>query len=64
MKVMCIQERQGGIPDETKVGEIYYVDRDSIYLDSDGDAYGEVFADKERHILLGNKRLNRFQTMV
>lgn len=62
MRVECIQEREFVSGEKTIVGGIYYVDKDSIILDVDGDAYGDVYADEEKRHYLGRKLLKRFRT--
>ncbi len=57
MDVVCISER------ETKegqiiVGDFYYIDRRTIWLDRDGDAYGAVYDDRGDNI--GNIKLSHF----
>lgn len=64
MKIECIKNREGVPGEATKIGGIYYVDRFSIILDSDGDAYGFVYTDRDMRECLGKKLLNRFKTVA
>lgn len=64
MKVVCISERKSCMSG-VKVGVTYYVKRDSIYMDCDGDAYGEVYSDilDPAPRFVGNMLLKHFQTV-
>lgn len=42
MKVICISDRMP-ITNIIEKGEIYEIDRYSIWVDSDGDAYGSIY---------------------
>ncbi len=59
MSVICISERKS-MPGQIVVGERYTLDRQTIYIDSDGDAFG-VFYDARRN-RVGNLRLSHFMT--
>ena len=66
MKVICISERKSkyiekGELSRIKKGEVYYVNRESIWVDCDGDAYGEVYSTNNEYI--GQMLLNHFQTL-
>lgn len=64
MKVLCISERRSCLTPLT-VGKTYFVRRSSIYMDCDGDAYGEVYADISipEPRCLGNLLMKHFQTV-
>lgn len=61
MQVMCLSERPG-IPDQIREGNSYLIDRMSIWIDSDGDAYGVVY--DMNHRLIGQRRLKHFMTTI
>lgn len=42
LPVICISER-ASVPDQIKVGSTYIIDRLSIWIDQDGNAYGMVY---------------------
>lgn len=58
LPVVCISIRES-IPDQIKINEEYIIDRLSIYLDSDGDAYGIVYNSSMKRI--GNMKLSHFR---
>ncbi len=49
LPVRCISIRESN-PSQITVGEQYTVDRLSIYVDADGDAYGVVYDNKRNRI--------------
>lgn len=59
-KVECIRERD--IVDASKKGEKYYLNVNSIYINQDGDVFGD-FYDLHSHKFVGNWKLNRFRTV-
>lgn len=66
MKVICISERNGkyiknGELSCIKKGDYYYISRESIWNDCDGDAYGEVYSTDNDYI--GQMRLSHFQSL-
>ena len=66
MKVICISERKGkyiknGKLSCIKKGEFYHIDRESIWIDCDGDAYGEVYSTNNDYI--GQMLLSHFQSL-
>lgn len=66
MKVICISERTGGFIKNDKLccikkGEFYYIKRESIWIDCDGDAYGEVYSANNDYI--GQMLLSHFQSL-
>jgi hypothetical protein len=61
MQVTCLSERPG-IPDQVREGNSYLIDRMSIWIDSDGDAYGVVYDMNHRRI--GHMRLKHFMTTI
>jgi len=58
LPVICISIRES-IPDQIKIDKEYIVDRLSIYLDMDGDAYGMVYDSSMKRI--GNMKLSHFR---
>lgn len=59
MNVVCINERRGR-PGQITVGKEYTIDRDSIYIDCDGDVYGEVYLGKW---CVGRMNLSHFKSI-
>ena len=61
MKVICISEKIGNFKIRPiKRGDFYYIRRESIWIDCDGDAYGEVYSTNNDYI--GQMLLSHFQT--
>ena len=60
MDVVCIEKRESNI-NQIIEGDYYYIDRNSIWIDSDGDAYGEVYNDRGEDI--GQLKLSHFCTL-
>lgn len=58
LPVICISIRES-IPDQLKINDEYIIDRLSIYLDIDGDAYGMVYNSSMKRI--GNMKLSHFR---
>ena len=66
MKVICISERKSKYIEKgelscIKKGEVYYINKESIWVDCDGDAYGEVYSANNDYI--GQMLLSHFQTL-
>ena len=61
MEVICIKNRAKKLPQITEKGNKYFLDRASIYMDCDGDAYGTFYDCEGKR--LGNFALKRFQTI-
>lgn len=66
MKVICISEKTGSFIKNDKLccikkGDFYYISRESIWIDCDGDAYGEVYSTNNKYI--GQMRLSHFQSL-
>lgn len=59
MEVWCISERDD-VPNMIKVGNPYLIDRSSIWIDSDGDAFGDVYEQTGRRI--GQMLLSHFSS--
>lgn len=65
MKVICISpcnyiKRENGVFYRIKKGNFYYINRESIWIDSDGEAYGKVYSTNNDYI--GQMLLSRFQS--
>lgn len=58
LPVVCISEHVS-VPDQIKVGSAYYIDRLSIWIDQDGDAYGVVYGDCKNRV--GQLKLSHFR---
>lgn len=63
IKVMCIKTRPANCPQTEKVGDILYLDQNTIFSDIDGDWYGKMWKmDKDmNYIEQGTRLLSRFQ---
>ena len=59
LPVICISERKS-MPGQITVGEYYMLDRLSVFIDGDGDAFG-VFYDASNN-RVGNLLLSHFRT--
>ena len=51
---------QAGLPDFVKPGQIYYIDRDSIWI-TNGISYGKVYAPSGK--FLGKEKLENFNSV-
>ena len=60
MKVICISERKSHFSQIEK-GQFYKIDRQSIWIDSDGDAYGSVY--DESGVFVAQMLLKHFQSV-
>ena len=60
MEVVGIPWRVG-CPDYIKPGQVYYIDRESIWINSDGIAYGKVYALSGKY--LGDAKLSCFTSV-
>lgn len=59
MRVICINERPGY--KQVQKGEQYLLDRSSIWIDSDGDAYGMFY--NLQHFYVGQLKLSHFRSV-
>jgi len=62
MMVKCISVREA-FPEQIKVNEIYYINADSIFIDTDGDAIGMVYRDDCFANEVGSLKLSHFYTI-
>lgn len=61
-KVICINDRKTR-PGQIEVGETYYVDIGSVYMDEDGTAYGTVNQIIGKRLCeVGNLKLSHFKS--
>lgn len=60
--VRCITERKG-IPGQITVGKKYWIDDSTLWKDSDGDEYAEVYTDEKKGHKVGNLLTSHFETM-
>jgi hypothetical protein len=60
MSVQCISERKGY--NKLIVGNKYLLDRDSIYIDFEGDAFADVYED-ENSRKIGMYQLSHFMSV-
>ena len=58
--VKCIKERNTG---DCELGKEFWMDETSIYKDSDGDTYVEMYKDPEKRDLVGRRLLSRFEVV-
>ena len=58
IKVKCISERTGVVT-QLKIGKKYMIDKNSIWIDCDGDSYGTVYDMFSRRI--GVMKLSHFK---
>lgn len=61
MPVICLKSSIS--PNRGVKGEKYFIKRSSIYMDSDGTAYGQLYNDNEGKKLMGQIRLDRFMSI-
>lgn len=61
MPVICLDS--GKFPNQGKKGEKYFIDRMSIYMDYDGDAYGFLYEDNKAENPMANVSLHRFMSI-
>jgi len=62
MYVTCISIRNN-YPDQVTIGENYYIDLNSIYIDGDGDTFADVYKDREKQQSIGYLALKHFRSM-
>lgn len=60
MPVQCISERKGY--NKLVIGNKYLLDRDSIYIDFEGDAFADVYED-ENSRKIGMYQLSHFMSV-
>lgn len=63
MLVMCIESTPSSYPNSGLKGNYYYIDRNSIFLNHSGEAYGALY-DLEDKLLASQVCLNRFRTVT
>lgn len=63
IKVVCIKNRPANCPKTEKIGDILYLDSNTIFSDADGDWYGKMYVmDNDMdYIEQGTRLLSRFQ---
>lgn len=62
-KVICINNRETK-PGQIEVGNPYYVDLGSVYMDDEGTAYGIVNQLRGKHFEeVGNLKLSHFRSV-
>lgn len=63
IKVVCIKNRPTNCPKTEKIGDILYLDPNTIFGDADGDWYGKMYVmDNDMdYIEKGTRLLSRFQ---
>lgn len=57
IKVKCISERSS-FKNQIIIGKVYIIDRDSLYIDNDGDIYIDVY--EVNYNLIGRMNINHF----
>ena len=63
-KVICISKIPSPFHCDIVVGKVYYIDTSSIYGDSDGEWYAEVFNSELMVIYYGRINLKHFKSAV
>lgn len=58
--VKCIKERNAG---DCELGKEFWMDETTIYKDSDGDSYAEMYKDPQKEAPVGRRLLSRFEVM-
>ncbi len=58
--VICISERALR-PGQIKIGKNYLIDRFSIWIDADGDAFADIFDEEQKYI--GHLALSYFSSL-
>ena len=58
--VKCIKERNTG---DRELGKKFWMDETTIYKDSDGDTYVEMYKDPEKMDFVGRRLLSRFEVV-
>ena len=58
--VKCIKERNTG---DYELGKEFWMDETTIYKDSDGDTYVEMYKDPEKMDFVGRRLLSRFKVV-
>jgi len=61
MPVRCISERSSR-PNQITVGKAYLIDRNSIWIDNDGDVFGMIFNTDGSNI--GQMKLSHFTSLA
>lgn len=60
MPVMCVKSSPLNTPNRGIIGTKYFIKKSSIYIDPDGDVYGELYDDNALTEHMSNVRLDRF----
>ena len=69
MAISRLQAKKGEIPMENKTGDCEYTEKEfwmdetTIYKDSDGDTYVEMYKDPEKMDFVGRRLLSRFEVV-
>lgn len=58
-KVKCVSIR-GNFPKQIQIGNIYYIDENSKYIDNDGDEYAVISLDPNSDNKIGNLLTSHF----
>ncbi len=58
--VKCIKERNTR---DCELGKEFWIDETTIYKDSDGDTYVEMYKDPEKRDFVGRRLLSRFEVV-
>lgn len=59
MPVICISVRTS-MPNQISIGKYYMIDQSSIWIDGDGDAYGDVYENGSK---IGQMLLSHFKSV-
>ena len=58
--VKCIKERN---TKDCELGKEFWMDETTIYKDSDGDSYAEMYKDPQKEAPIGRRLLSRFEVV-
>lgn len=60
--VKCIEER-ANFPGQISKGSRYWIDESSVWKDSDGDEYAQVYLDEDKQHWVGNMLTSHFEAI-
>lgn len=60
--VRCISERMT-MPEQIVVGKKYWIDDSTVWKDSDGNEYAQVYLDEAKEHIVGNMLTSHFKTI-
>lgn len=60
--VRCIEERKD-FPGQISIGTRYWMNENSVWKDSDGDEYAQVYLDEDKQHWVGNMLTSHFEAI-